>query len=917
MVMGGRAHVVTAESLASRKEVVAASSDLSALLVRQIERARPVLEREPVIPSVKALLSMDGGVCPDDGSPLRFDPWSPDAHTCPRCGRAQRGGRHDRWWARFQHLWLGERAAQLAAIAALGGDSQAAAGARRLLTHYGEHYFEYPNRDNVLGPSRLFFSTYLESIWLTNYLAAAVLLRESDQLDASTATAVGSLGEEAANLIGEFDEGLSNRQTWHNAALAALAVWFEDEDLLRRSVESSSGLLAHLLQGFGSDGLWVEGENYHLFALRGLLIGLDWVRSVGVDPLEEQPVAQRLEAALRAPGLTALPDRTFPARKDSRFGVSLAQPMYLELWERGGEVVRSSLDDRGEDILDWLAGLYSVAAPPAETFDSYLHEAGVPAPAHRGRADLSWWMLFGMAPTLEADPAGWQPGSLLLESQGLAVLRTGGRYASLECGGQGGGHGHPDRLNLILHERGAYWLPDFGTGSYVSRDLFWYRSTLAHNAPQLDGVSQQGGDAICECFEAKNPWAWARGRFGAIARSIVSGPRYLLDVVEFGADMEHQLELPWHLAGRLEVRVPSNWQATEPPGTFVRDAQRAAADDEQVAVLTRVDESGQSLTLSSRGVSELVRANAPGAPDMGESTFLLFRGEGRVARFVSVLAPTPADVRVEGEAIAVSIGGETDRHHPVVDGWEIATAAGQTVRLGGRRAEARIFRPLIERDPPLRQTGTAVRVDSPPALDGTLDAFDSSAALALDHEDQYRRSEEPYSGPEDFSALASVNWDDDGLYLGVEVIKPDLVLRAADAAPLLLDNEPDDIHSDGLQVYVRLEADGPVYGFLVVPEPEGEALRVRVAAGYAGSPEMVRGAWAPADVGYILTLELRLPDWESRTYSDRIGFDLLINEMLPDRERRSGQLVWSGGSGWVWLHGDRQPPDRLGELELA
>jgi hypothetical protein len=155
------------------------------------------------------------------------------------------------------------------------------------------------------------------------------------------------------------------------------------------------------------------------------------------------------------------------------------------------------------------------------------------------------------------------------------------------------------------------------------------------------------------------------------------------------------------------------------------------------------------------------------------------------------------------------------------------------------------------------------------------------------------------------------------LYLGVEVIKPDLVLRAADAAPLLLDNEPDDIHSDGLQVYVRLEADGPVYGFLVVPEPECEALRVRVAAGYAGSPEMVRGAWAPADVGYILTLELRLPDWESRTYSDRIGFDLLINEMLPDRERRSGQLVWSGGSGWVWLRGDRQPPDRLGELELA
>src|SRR2546430_12769859 len=34
-------------------------------------------------------------------------------------------------------------------------------------------------------------------------------------------------------------------------------------------------------------------------------------------------------------------------------------------------------------------------------------------------------------------------------------------------------------------------------------------------------------------------------------------------------------------------------------------------------------------------------------------------------------------------------------------------------------------------------------------------------------EDQYRRSEEPYSGPEDFSAAAFAAWDDDALYLAV------------------------------------------------------------------------------------------------------------------------------------------------------
>jgi hypothetical protein len=915
MVVGGRPHVVTAESLTARGEVIAASSDLSALLSRQVEGARALLIRQPAIPPAKALLSMDGGVCSSDGAQLRFDPWSPAAHSCPRCGALHRGERHDRWWARFQHLWLGERTAQLAAVAALAQDRSAAVAASRILTHYGEHYFEYPNRDNVLGPSRLFFSTYLESIWLTNYLAAAVLLRESDQLEPATANAVGGLGEEAANLIGEFDEGLSNRQTWHNAALAALAVWFEDEELLRRSVEGPSGLLAHLIQGFGRDGMWAEGENYHLFALRGLLIGLDWVRSVGIDPLEERQLAQRLESALRAPTLTALPDRTFPARKDSRFGVSLAQPMYLELWERGWDLVGSPEDN--QDLADWLAGLYAVPAPAADVFDSYLHEAGEPASAHRGRADLSWWMLLGMAPSLDADAPGWTPESTLLESQGLAVLRTGGRYASLECGAEGGGHGHPDRLNLILHERGVYWLPDFGTGSYVSRDLFWYRSTLAHNAPLLDGASQPGGDAVCECFEVKEPWAWARARFGGVTRTVISGPRYLLDVVEFSGDMEHRLELPWHVSGHLELGAPADWRPADSPTPFASGAESRAIRGGQVTVTATTDSSGQKLALSARGVGDLIRATAPGAPGTGASPFLLFRGEGRVSRFVSVLAPVPAELRMEGEAIVVTVAGETDRHHPVVDGWEIIPGAGQTVRLSGRRAESRIFEPLINREPPLRQSGTAVRVHSAPNLDGTLDGFDTSAPLALDHEDQYRRSEEPYSGPEDFSALAYVNWNDDALYLAVEVIKPDVVLRAADAAPLLLDNEPDDIHSDGLQIYARLEPDAPVYGFLVVPEPDGEALRVRVPTGYAGEPGMVRGVWTPADVGYIVTLELRLPGWESRTHGDRVGFDLLINEMLPERERRSGQLVWSGGSGWIWLRGDRQPAERFGELELA
>ena len=51
---------------------------------------------DAIVPRVKALLSRNGGVCPEDGAPLRFDPWNADRHVCSRCGRVASGERHHR-----------------------------------------------------------------------------------------------------------------------------------------------------------------------------------------------------------------------------------------------------------------------------------------------------------------------------------------------------------------------------------------------------------------------------------------------------------------------------------------------------------------------------------------------------------------------------------------------------------------------------------------------------------------------------------------------------------------------------------------------------------------------------------------------------------------------------------------------------
>ena len=75
------------------------------------------------------------------------------------------------------------------------------------------------------------------------------------------------------------------------------------------------------------------------------------------------------------------------------------------------------------------------------------------------------------------------------------------------------------------------------------------------------------------------------------------------------------------------------------------------------------------------------------------------------------------------------------------------------------------------------------------------------------------------------------------------------------------------------------------------------------------------GGWRRTETGYSMTLAVALPGWSGRP-RDEIAFDLAVNEMHPDRDRRAGQLVWSGGGGWVYLRGGRQSVARFGVLEL-
>src|SRR5207247_4378128 len=105
-----------------------------------------------------------------------------------------------------------------------------------------------------------------------------------------------------------------------------------------------------------------------------------------------------------------------------------------------------------------------------------------------------------------------------------------------------------------------------------------------HNAPRLDGASQSLGAAVCEAFDTSGEWAWVRGRYGEIARTVVVGPVYLLDVIELASRNEHVLELPWHFAGTGDVGR-GMWTSGELADEFVSGVEEIVTEGAAAAVL--------------------------------------------------------------------------------------------------------------------------------------------------------------------------------------------------------------------------------------------------------------------------------------------------------------------------------------------
>jgi hypothetical protein len=371
--------------------------------------------------------------------------------------------------------------------------------------------------------------------------------------------------------------------------------------------------------------------------------------------------------------------------------------------------------------------------------------------------------------------------------------------------------------------------------------------------------------------------------------------------------------LPWHLAGEVALETPGSWTPTALAGDLVTGAEMFTAASAADPVL-RARVGDRTLRVHLVG-GTVVRAEGPGRPGASRRPFFVVRSDRRPARLVALLDLRGAvtSVVVGPERIEVTAGDRTTTLRLAAAAVRVAGPDGE-VALGGPIPAPPVHKPLLApRRIPVE--GEALRVDAVPALDGTLDGFDTGSPLELADEGHYYRSEEPYPGPDDFAVNAFVNWDAGHVYLAVEVAKPEVIVRPAGAPRLDYDNDPDDIHSDGIQVYYRVGELGQARAFLIRPAADGTILARSIPGDPAMPVELTGRSWI-GERGYSITVALPCPELDQVGRSTRLGFDLCVNEMRPGRERRAGQLAWGGGDGWIYLRGDGRDPAQWGTLEL-
>lgn len=605
--------------------------------------------------------------CQECGARLRFDENRPHEHFCPTCEEYRTGEKLDRVWISTIHGRFANAAADLGLAYAITGEEKYARRGAEILLDYARLYPALPLNRGPAGRGRIMAQSLSECTWLLRVMRAYDLLYNA------------LTDEERAVIENEFIRPdtydrfpytfrIHNIQCWHNACYAAAGYLLGDDLLIEKSLEGQYGFYEQVKQGILDDGMWYERSlGYHNYTLSALTTHCEVARHNGLDLYKDEKIKRMFLLPMRM----SQPNLVPPSLSDQ------------------GYSTRRIGTDQIERALGWY-GDREFAGVLA-----YLYAAGA---KRTSRAALD----YGEELPSEAPAPG--VASANLTGTGAAILRDGAgddaRWVLLRYGEHGGGHGHPDKLEIILYGLGRTLMPDLGNPGYgTALHRGYYKTTPGHNTVTLGGATQARTAGECLAFGGEGPIqaavAESRGAYedAVLRRTVVLGPGYLADIFRVEAPEQTTIDYILRCAGELTV-TPSGQAADgmlgEQPGYRYMEVVRRISPDANgswQATWALPEPEGARVHLTGIGAEgcEIIQVSAPGIPGRERMGTLVLRRDGDAATFVVVQQLLTAGVEplpVRPVLGGIAVGQAVERS--VVLSPDLAGMRGERIGEPGR-----------------------------------------------------------------------------------------------------------------------------------------------------------------------------------------------------------------------------------------
>ncbi len=373
------------------------------------------------------------------------------------------------------------------------GDEKYAVFVRDMMVEYAKLYPTlgiHPEQKNQ-APGKLFWQGLNESVWLVYTIQAYDCIH--DFLSAEERTNIeNNLFREVVHFFTEEDkysfDRVHNHGTWAVAGVGMTGMVLGDSVLVQKALYStkldgSGGFLKQIDDLFSPDGYYSEGPYYQRYALLPFIV-----------------FAQSLENNL--PELNIF---------DYKSGVlTKAVTTVLQLTNSDGRFypINDVIKEKSWLTQELIFGT-NIVYPRTE--DATLLDVAT----QQGRVILSAEGLSVAKAIAEGKTQKFERNSMIIsdgadgKSGGLALLRLGETdnqtSVVFKFASQGMGHGHFDRLGLVMFDKGEEIIPDYGAarflnvlakdgGVYLPENKTWANQTVAHNALVINEQSHFNGE---------------------------------------------------------------------------------------------------------------------------------------------------------------------------------------------------------------------------------------------------------------------------------------------------------------------------------------------------------------------------------------------------------------------------------------